>query len=108
MKLSHKPCRITGLRVGEVTANLLALESSTLSIKFVLLGQNAQNFGALTKVTWSERTLAAFRDFIDAAEEDALEALFDDDSGQTVTEEPSHLSFPPIPVLGGPKRNDPP
>lgn len=110
MKLSRKPCRIIGVRAGEITANLLSPSASTLSAKFVLLGEDGQGYGSYTKDRgpWSDKTLEAFRNFIDALESEALMALFDDTAESAATEPPTALSFPSVPTLGGPKRNDPP
>ncbi len=106
MKLSNKPCRIIGVRVGEVTANLLSPTASTLSAKFVLLGPDGQNNGSFTKeASWGEKTVEAFKNFIDMMEADVLMTLFDDQAESEATDQPSGLSFPPVPTLGGRKRD---
>jgi len=109
MKLSRKPCRIVGVRAGEVSANLLAPAAASVSAKFFLLGEDGQSYGSHTKERgWSEKTVEAFRNFIESMESDVVLAMFDDDSESTVTSPPSGLSFPSVPTLGGTKRNDPP
>lgn len=109
MKLSRKPCRIVGVRVGEVAANLLAPSAGSVSAKFFLLGQDGQNLGSYTVDRgWGEKTIEAFHKFIETMEADALAVLFDDESEGSVTAEPTGLTFPSVPTLGGPKKQTPP
>jgi hypothetical protein len=110
MKLSRKPCKIVGLRLGELTLNLLA--APIISGKFVLVrepseGNTNVNAGSYSKNNWSEQTIEALQKFIDSAEQDALVDLFDDagqEGDDEESSEPAGLSFPAVPVLGGPKR----
>lgn len=108
MKLSKKPCRVVGVRLGEASITLLNLSQPGVSAKFVLLGDGGQNSGSYTKTSWSKEVWEAFEKFVEAVETDALKDLFDDDQTQAVTEQPTNLSFPTVPQLGGTKRNDTP
>lgn len=108
MKLSTKPCRIVGVRVGEVAFSLLNPASGKISAKFALIGEDGSSFGAFTKEGgWSEEVVKALTGLVDALEGAALEALFDDQGQHEATHEPSELKFPMVPTLGGPKRTDP-
>lgn len=107
MKLSRKPSRIVGLRVGEIAVNLLSPGNSTLVAKFVLLrdpelGDN-MNAGLFTKTNWRPETTEAFKTFIHALEDDAVQDLFGDGPVEDVPEEETRdsvLKFPSVPVLG--------
>jgi hypothetical protein len=112
MKLSRRACKIIGVRVGEATLNLLNPSAATLYAKFFLLrdpdSASGVNVGAYSKVAWSDRTLEALQKLIDCMEDDALIDIFDDEGESTATStESSGLSFPPVPVLGGSKRDTP-
>lgn len=109
MKLTKSPCKIIGLSVGEVSANLLNPDSGKLEVKFVLLRDpeiaDGLNAGQYTKNReWSEKTKEAFWYFMECAEEDALKEVFDvkGDSSELIEDssEKDGLSFPEVPTLG--------
>ena len=108
MKLSRKPCRIVGVRVGEATLNLLSPYDTSITAKFVLLGDPGRgeqlNSGSFTKSQWSNETLVALGKLIECMEQDALVDLFDPDGETSTKTEPVGLSFPPVPTLGGPTK----
>lgn len=106
MKLINKPSRIVGLRVGEVSINLLSPGASSVVAKFILLrdaskGDNI-NAGQFSKAHWSPETLEAFEHFIDALEGDAVRDLFGDvgDEIDDTSERDLSLKFPSVPILG--------
>ncbi len=111
MKLSRKPCRILGVRVGEVAANLLAPSAVSVSAKFFLIGPEGEGLGSYTiDRGWGPKTVEAFQNLVEAMELDALVRLFDDEA-EVATAQPTSLSFPQVPTvptLGGSKKNNPP
>jgi hypothetical protein len=79
VKLTKSPCRIVGVRVGEINADLLS--ATRLSVRFVLLrdpeSSDGLNAGQYSKDRdFSPRTIEAFEKFVECLEEDALVELF--------------------------------
>lgn len=110
MKLVRWPCKIVGLRVGEIKVDLLR-GPILLSANYVLLRDPEKNDGANAgrydkNRDWSERASKALEAFIEVLEEEALPEIFEvegDDRLRTLDDatkenEEKPLSFP---TLGG-------
>ncbi len=111
MKLSARPSRIVGIRTGEISFNNLG-PGGALQAKFQLLGDpktgDQLHLGAYTKTQWSKRAIEALETFLEVLEEEAMVDVFGGDGGAVVQSTDAPLSFPQVPVLGGPKNNNPP
>jgi hypothetical protein len=109
MRLTDHKCKIVGVRVGEIAANLLKLEDPKLLVKFVLLRDPSKspdgiNSGMYSKeLDWSERTKQAFEEFVHSLEDDALHELFelgDLYEASDALPDTEKLSIPKVPLLG--------
>lgn len=116
MKLVKSPCKIVGVRVGEIAADLIT--SKGLRVKYVLLRNpkddlDGINAGQYTKEReFSDKTMEALEHFVSCLEDDVLPELFEvarkdlpDELKvkKTTTEEKDdedRLDFPRIPTLG--------
>ena len=108
MKLSKDPCRVVGVRAGEVTIVLFNPDQPHVEAKFILLRSDGTHSGQYSKASsWGEKATQAFEQFITALEEDVVGELFD--TGKTEpqevvgdTSEPPQ-DVPSVPTLGDKK-----
>lgn len=68
--------RIVGLQAGEIHISLNGADLQ-LEGKFALIRDDGDRCGPLTKRIWSERTIEALQVFLQKAEEEAADEIFD-------------------------------
>jgi hypothetical protein len=74
---SNGKCRIDGVEVGEISADLM-LPVKSISVKFAYKDSvNGRNCGFGFQNVWGEETLNKFRSFIEAAEADIIATMFE-------------------------------
>lgn len=87
--------RIVGVRLGEVTINLIQQGVSPLVAVFALVRDDGELAGRVEKrFEWSERTKKLLSEFQVSLELDMAESLFEltpGDRGEPETEEPSQV-----------------
>ena len=121
MKLVKAPSKIVGVRVGEISADLIT--SKGMCIKYVLLRDiegdyDGVNAGSYTKEReFSEKTMKALDNFVSCLEEDVLPELFEvkridlpedlKPKGPTEKDDKDRLEFPKLPVLGNDGKRTP-
>lgn len=81
MAITDNECKIVGVKIGELRANLLGGER--VEVKYAFVDKSGATHGwSSTFVPWSASTMEKFRDFVASAEQDllGLHFLFEGDT----------------------------
>lgn len=102
------PCRIDGVRLGELRLDNTSSEYRKLEAHFILEREDGAGVGKYTKIRWSIEVAQALEALVRVLEAEAAGELFDEPPAETIEEpESQELEFPTVPTIGGPPRRRP-
>lgn len=103
MIFSKSPCKIIGLRVGEVAINLINPDQAQVAVKFLLMREDGTHAGLYSKSdSWGDEATQAFEDFMTAMEKDVLNEVFEESTEEAPQDGGGKMSLPTqdVPTLG--------